>query len=73
MKDVEKYETFEDLKKSENIESQTFDNGQEVAEEFIELLRAQNKQTLDNFRAGKFEDADVDVIKKVATELASKY
>lgn len=41
--------------------------------EFIHLLRAQNKQTLDNFRAGKFEDADVDVIKKVATELASKY
>ncbi|HMR56397.1 MAG TPA: F0F1 ATP synthase subunit alpha, partial [Cyclobacteriaceae bacterium] len=45
----------------------------EFEKEFIELLRAQNKQTLDNFRAGKFEDADVDVIKKVATELASKY
>lgn len=41
--------------------------------EFIELLRAQNQQTLTNFRTGKFEDADVDVIKKVATELASKY
>lgn len=41
--------------------------------EFIELLRAQNKQILDNFRTGKFEDADVAVIKKVATELASKY
>lgn len=45
----------------------------EFEKEFIELLRAQNKQTLDNFRAGKFEDADVDLIKKVATELASKY
>lgn len=45
----------------------------EFEKEFIELLRAQNKQTLDNFRAGKFEDADADVIKKVATELASKY
>lgn len=45
----------------------------EFEKEFIELLRAQNKQTLDNLRAGKFEDADVDVIKKVATELASKY
>lgn len=45
----------------------------EFETEFIHLLRAQNKQTLDNFRAGKFEDADVDVIKKVATELASKY
>jgi hypothetical protein len=28
---------------------------------------------LDNFRVGKFEDADVDMVKKVATELASKY
>ncbi|HCZ37207.1 MAG TPA: F0F1 ATP synthase subunit alpha [Cytophagales bacterium] len=45
----------------------------EFEKEFIELLRAQNKQTLDNFRAGKFDDADVDLIKKVATELASKY
>jgi ASC-1-like (ASCH) protein len=44
MKDVEKYETFEDLKKSENIESQTFDNGQEVAEEFIELLRKNSRE-----------------------------
>ena len=41
--------------------------------EFIELLRAQNKQILDNFRTGKFEDEDVAVVKKVATELASKY
>jgi F-type H+-transporting ATPase subunit alpha len=41
--------------------------------EFIDLMKAQNKQVLDNFRAGKFEDADVDVVKKVATELASKY
>lgn len=45
----------------------------EFEKEFIELLRAQNKQTLVNFRAGKFDDADVDLIKKVATELASKY
>jgi len=41
--------------------------------EFISLLRAQNKQVLDNFRVGKFEDADADAVKKVATELASKY
>ena len=39
MKEVEKYETFEDLKKSESIELQAFDNSQEMAEEFIELLR----------------------------------
>jgi F-type H+-transporting ATPase subunit alpha len=41
--------------------------------EFIDLMKAQNSQVLDNFRVGKFEDADVDVVKKVATELAAKY
>jgi F-type H+-transporting ATPase subunit alpha len=45
----------------------------EFEKEFIGLLRAQNKQVLDNFRTGKFEDSDVEVVKKVATELASKY
>jgi F-type H+-transporting ATPase subunit alpha len=45
----------------------------EFEKEFIGLLKAQNKQVLDNFRVGKFEDADVDVVKKAATELASKY
>jgi len=45
----------------------------EFEKEFTNLLRAQNKQVLDNFRAGKFEDADVAIVKKVATELASKY
>jgi len=45
----------------------------EFEKEFIDLLRAQNKQILENFRVGKFEDADVDVVKKVATELAAKY
>jgi F-type H+/Na+-transporting ATPase subunit alpha len=45
----------------------------EFEKEFTGLLRAQNRTVLDNLRAGKFEDADVDTIKKVATELASKY
>ncbi len=45
----------------------------EFEKEFISLLKAQNKQVLDNFRVGKFEDSDVEVVKKVATELASKY
>ncbi len=45
----------------------------EFEKEFLELLRLQNKAVLDNFRAGKLEDADVDTVKKVATELASKY
>jgi F-type H+/Na+-transporting ATPase subunit alpha len=45
----------------------------EFEAEFILLLKAQNKTVLDNFRAGKFEDADADTVKKVALELASKY
>ena len=45
----------------------------EFEREFIELMKAQNKQVLDNFRAGKFEDSDVAIVKKFATELASKY
>lgn len=45
----------------------------EFEKEFLELLRLQNKSILDNFRAGKFEDNDVTILKKVATELAAKY
>jgi F-type H+-transporting ATPase subunit alpha len=41
--------------------------------ELLGLLRLQNKAILDNFRAGKFEDADLDTLKKIATDLASKY
>jgi F-type H+-transporting ATPase subunit alpha len=45
----------------------------EFEKEFLGLLRAQSKNVLDNFRAGKFEDADVEIVKKTAIELASKY
>ena len=45
----------------------------EFEKEFLGLLRAQYQAVLDNFRAGKFEDADVAIVKKFATELASKY
>jgi F-type H+/Na+-transporting ATPase subunit alpha len=41
--------------------------------EFIELMRATHRNVLDNLRAGKFEDADVDIIKKVAVDLSSKF
>jgi F-type H+-transporting ATPase subunit alpha len=41
--------------------------------EFIGLMKAQYQAVLDNFRAGKFEDADADTVKKVALEMASKY
>jgi F-type H+-transporting ATPase subunit alpha len=45
----------------------------EFEKDFITLLRAQHKNILENFRDGKLEDADLDVVKKLALELASKY
>jgi F-type H+-transporting ATPase subunit alpha len=45
----------------------------EFEKELLSLLRLQNKAILDNFRAGKFEDADLDTLKKVTVDLASKY
>jgi F-type H+-transporting ATPase subunit alpha len=45
----------------------------EFESDFLGLMRVQYKSVLDNFRAGKFEDADADTVKKVALELASKY
>jgi F-type H+-transporting ATPase subunit alpha len=41
--------------------------------ELLSLLRLQNRSVLDNFRAGKLEDADLDTLKKVTQDLASKY
>ncbi|MEI9919569.1 MAG: F0F1 ATP synthase subunit alpha [Bacteroidota bacterium] len=41
--------------------------------ELLSLLRLQNRPVLDNFRAGKFEDADLDTLKKLTQDLASKY
>jgi F-type H+-transporting ATPase subunit alpha len=45
----------------------------EFEADFLALMRSSHQQVLDNLRAGKFEDADVEVIKKVALDLASKY
>ena len=45
----------------------------EFEKEFLGLMRAQYQAVLDNFRVGKFEDADANVVKQVATELASRY
>jgi len=45
----------------------------EFEKEFLTLLRLQNKAVLDNLRAGKLEDADLNVIKKSAQDLAAKY
>jgi F-type H+-transporting ATPase subunit alpha len=41
--------------------------------EFLDLMRATHRDVLNNLRAGKFEDNDIDLIKKTATELATKF
>ena len=45
----------------------------EFEKEFLGLLKAQHNSILDNFRAGKLEDADMQTVKKIALELASKF
>lgn len=45
----------------------------EFEKDFIELMRSQHRAVLDNLRAGKLEDADLETIKKVGLELAGRY
>jgi F-type H+-transporting ATPase subunit alpha len=40
---------------------------------FLEIMRAQHKDVMDNLRAGKLEDSDMETIKKVALDLAGRY
>jgi F-type H+-transporting ATPase subunit alpha len=41
--------------------------------EFLDLMRSSYRSVLDNLRAGKLEDSDLETIKKTALELAAKY
>lgn len=41
--------------------------------DLLQLLRAQHQDLLNNFAAGKLEDADVDTLKKLCTELSTNY
>ncbi len=45
----------------------------EFEKEFLTLLRLQHRNVLDNLRAGKLEDADLDIVKKAALDLSAKY
>ena len=44
MNDVEKYKSFEDLKKSEDSDSHVYENNQEEVQEFIQLLKKNSRQ-----------------------------
>jgi len=45
----------------------------EFERDFLDLMRVTHKDVLENLRNGKFEDADVATIKKVAVDLSAKY
>lgn len=45
----------------------------EFEKNFLEIMRTKHEKVMNNLRAGKFEDADVEVIKKVALDLAGTY
>ncbi len=45
----------------------------EFEAEFLQAMKSQHKAVLDNLRAGKLEDADLETVKKIALELAGKY
>ena len=45
----------------------------EFEKEFTDVMNTTHRAALDNLRAGKFEDADVATIKKVAADLSAKY
>jgi F-type H+-transporting ATPase subunit alpha len=40
---------------------------------FLELMRTQHKGILNNFKAGKLDDADLETLKKVALDLAGSF
>jgi F-type H+-transporting ATPase subunit alpha len=45
----------------------------EFEKDFLDLMKSQHKNVMDNFRAGKFEDSDLETVKKVSLELAGRY
>ena len=49
------------------------DKVKDFEQNFLEVMRTQHQDVMKNLRAGKFEDADVEVIKKVALDLAGAY
>jgi F-type H+-transporting ATPase subunit alpha len=45
----------------------------EFEKAFLERMRISHRDVLDNLRAGKLEDTDLEVIKTVALEIAARY
>ncbi|MBL7852534.1 MAG: F0F1 ATP synthase subunit alpha [Cyclobacteriaceae bacterium] len=49
------------------------DKVKEFEKDFLDLMKNQHKNVMDNLRAGKLEDSDLETVKKVSLELASRY
>lgn len=49
------------------------DKVKEFEKDFLDLMRNQHKNVMDNFRNGKLEDADLETVKKISLELAGRY
>ena len=49
------------------------DKVKDFEKDFLDLMRNQHKNVMDNFRNGKLEDADLETVKKISLELAGRY
>jgi F-type H+-transporting ATPase subunit alpha len=49
------------------------DKVKEFEKDFLDLMKNQHKDVMDNLRAGKLEDSDLETVKKVALEVAGRY
>ncbi|MDV3309995.1 MAG: F0F1 ATP synthase subunit alpha [Cyclobacteriaceae bacterium] len=55
------------------IDSVPVNKVRDFEKNFLEIMRAQHRDVLDNLRAGKLEDSDLETIKKVALDLSGRY
>jgi F-type H+-transporting ATPase subunit alpha len=55
------------------IQNVPIDKVKEFEAEYLDYLNAKHRDTLDALKAGKYTDAETDVLAQVAKELAAKY
>lgn len=55
------------------IDKVPVDKVKEFEKDFLDLMKSQHKNVMDNLRAGKLEDSDLETVKKVALEIAGRY
>ncbi len=55
------------------IDKVPVDKVKEFEKDFLDLMKNQHKNVMDNLRAGKLEDSDLETVKKVSLEVAGRY